>query len=252
MGVNILINLHSADAFLNSAVCADYAPMVNKGDAIGWDEWRKLPIEEQMAWKIPINTMFNITHLRRTHPVITVNEYLRLHNFSADTEWSNGAWLRSTYHQHANVFESDPQKKPSLHVIENWWFDPEGVNRVDELPEDMKIRGNWSDEGGDLSKGQKGSFDSNVTTTTTSRLLSIAMPSGQSVLSWDEARRALQYDVPEDEGESHVEEPHSDENSEAPEVKDVKTRRWNVTSDEDLENVIRMHGWEVLYTFSGA
>jgi len=45
---------------------------------------------------------------------------LRLHNLSADTEGSSGSWLRTEYHQQANIFESDPEKKPSLHVIENW------------------------------------------------------------------------------------------------------------------------------------
>ncbi len=31
-----------------STVCAGFATMVNRGDAIGWDEWRHLPIEKQM------------------------------------------------------------------------------------------------------------------------------------------------------------------------------------------------------------
>lgn len=37
-----------------SDVCAAFAPMVNRGDAIGWGEWRNLPIEKQMGWRIPI------------------------------------------------------------------------------------------------------------------------------------------------------------------------------------------------------
>lgn len=33
---------------LYRTVCASYAEMVNRGDAIGWSEWRELPIEQQM------------------------------------------------------------------------------------------------------------------------------------------------------------------------------------------------------------
>ncbi|KAF8320288.1 hypothetical protein DL93DRAFT_2073797 [Clavulina sp. PMI_390] len=35
----------------NITVCASFAEMVNRGDAIGWGEWRELPIEEQMCVK---------------------------------------------------------------------------------------------------------------------------------------------------------------------------------------------------------
>jgi hypothetical protein len=52
--------------------------MVNKGDAIGWGEWRDLPIEQQMGFRIPIAVMLDIPHLRKTHNVITIAEYLRL------------------------------------------------------------------------------------------------------------------------------------------------------------------------------
>src|SRR5882762_4686690 len=45
-----------------STVCADYTSMVNKGDAVGWDEWRDMPIEKQMGFRIPISVMVNITH----------------------------------------------------------------------------------------------------------------------------------------------------------------------------------------------
>ncbi|KAI0308457.1 hypothetical protein OF83DRAFT_1180803, partial [Amylostereum chailletii] len=52
----------------NIDVCADYAPMVNKGDAIGWEEWRTLPIEQQMGWRLPMSLMLNLTHIREKHP----------------------------------------------------------------------------------------------------------------------------------------------------------------------------------------
>ena len=100
--------------------------------------------------------MFNLTHLHRAHPVIMISEYLWLHNLSVDMEWSNGAWLHDNYHNHANVFKSDPQKKPSLQVIENSWYDPQGINRVDVLPKDMRVKGNWSEEMRDPNNGQGG------------------------------------------------------------------------------------------------
>jgi hypothetical protein len=64
---------------MRSTVCADYATMVNKGDAIGWEEWRKLPYEQQMGFRIPITLMFDLPRLRARYPIITASEYLRLH-----------------------------------------------------------------------------------------------------------------------------------------------------------------------------
>jgi hypothetical protein len=223
--------------------------MYNRGDAIGWDDWRKLSIEEQMAWRIPITTMFNVTHLRRTHPVILISDYLRLHNLSADVEYSNGAWLRDTYHEHANVFESDPQKKPSLQVIENAWYDPTGTNRVDVLPRDMRMRGNWSEELGDPIQGQRGGWG-NHTVTAASRLLLAAVPADKSVLPWEDARAALQAAVPEQKHERDVAE-NSISGGEIPPTPNTG-HRWNVSTDEELERVLRLNGWEVLYTYSGA
>lgn len=213
--------------------------MVNKNDAIGWDEWRKLPIEQQMSWKIPMTTMFNVTHLRLTHPVILMSDYLRLHNLSANTEWSNGAWLRTTYHEHANIFP--PNRKPNLHVIENEWYDPSGVVRVDFLPEDMKSRGKWSPEGGDWSRGQRGSWQVNVTTMT-NRLLRTSLPSGRSALTWDEARAILDFEMPV------WTEDHYDTD-----VTSLKVgQRWDLSTTEQMERVLQANGWEVLYTYTGA
>jgi hypothetical protein len=224
--------------------------MVNKGDAVGWEDWRKLPIDEQMGWRIPITTMFNITHLRRTHPVIMISEYLRLHNLSVDMEWSNGAWLRDTYHKHANVFESNPQKKPSLQVIENWWYDPQGINRVDVLPKDMRARGNWSEKMGDPNNGQGGNWRTNSTTTAASRLLFNAMSTHRSVLSWEEARAILQTGVNEENYGRDVAE-NSTPRAEISSTINI-AHRWNVSTDDELEKVLRLNGWEVLYTYSGA
>jgi hypothetical protein len=224
--------------------------MVNKNDVTGWDEWRKLPIAEQMAWRIPITTMFNLTHLRRTHPVILTSEYLRLHNLSTDVERSSGAWSRTIYHEHANVFESDPEKKPSLQVIENWWYDPRGINRVDILPEDMKARGNWNDSMGDPTQGQRGGWGSGSMSTTTSQLLLAALPEGKSILPWEEALNILRVAVPEDIEDHTVEGDFASEDQVS--SKRRLGRRWDVSSDEKVERVLWLNGWEVLYTYKGA
>lgn len=100
-------------------VCAAFVEMVNRGDAIGWDEWREWPIEKQMGWKIPIGMMIDMTHLRETHAVLTMSEYLKLHSLPADIEQGNGQWSDSTYRIHSRP-------------IPNAWWDPPGVVRVEQ------------------------------------------------------------------------------------------------------------------------
>jgi hypothetical protein len=99
--------------------------MVNRGDAIGWDEWRKLPIEKQMGWRIPIDLMIDLPHLQKTYNVLRMRDYLQLHNLPADKEWSNGAWHRQDYQAGT--------PKTTLHVIPNEDYDPKNVVRVDSM-----------------------------------------------------------------------------------------------------------------------
>jgi hypothetical protein len=114
--------------------------MVNKGDAMNSDEWRELPIEQQMGFRIPISVMMDLPRLRERGPVITVSDYLRLHNQDPEIESGNGHWSRESYHNQANIFESNQTKKPSLFVIENHWYDPAGTIRVDYISQEMKER----------------------------------------------------------------------------------------------------------------
>lgn len=226
--------------YLCSEVCADYAPMFNKGDAIGLDEWRDLPIDQQMTWRIPITTMINLTHLRLTHSVILLSDYLRLHNISADQEWSNGQWLRETYHTQPNIFNG---RKPTFNVVENQWFDPADVLRVDILPEGMKKRGAWTEEGGDWLRAQTGSWQNNATTITNDALYA-AVPSDRDrkILSWEEASTALEFDIPDS----------VEENFDV-DVTSLKLgQRWDLSSAEQIERVLQANGWEVLYTYTGA
>ena len=122
-------------------VCANYATMVNKGDAVGSDEWRELPIEQQMTFRIPLSVIVNMTHLRNRQPVITASEYLRLHGQDPESESSSGFWPRESYHTHPNVFEKNKRKTPSQFVIDNHWYEPANTTRVDYIPEAMKSWG---------------------------------------------------------------------------------------------------------------
>ncbi|KAF9024435.1 hypothetical protein BDZ89DRAFT_954732 [Hymenopellis radicata] len=152
-------------------VCADYATMVNRGDAVDNDEWRELPIDQQMGWKIPIELMINITHLRHAHPVLTTADYLRLHGQDPSSEASNGHWTRDLYHSRPNLITG---RFPSLKVIPNSAYDPEDVVRVDRILDDDTAERNFS------------VADPQVVQT-----LYAALPAGKSILEWQQAQSAL-------------------------------------------------------------
>jgi hypothetical protein len=207
-----------------STVCADYATMVNKGDAIGWDEWRGLSIEQQMGFRIPISLMIDLARIRERHAVITASDYLRLHGRGPEEESINGYWLRDWYHTHANMFEPDKSKLPSLFVIENHWYDPQGVNRVDYIPLAMKKRGKWIRYSNSESP-ETGGYWSPVEPTDVSTRLTSAMLEGKAIMDWNTAKYVLAS--AELGGEVNFED------------------------DEAVEGVLNAHGWEVLHTFSG-
>lgn len=195
--------------------------MVNRGDAINSDEWRQLPEEQQMGWRVPMSVMLNLTLLRRSQPVITVAEYLRLHDLSEDLELSNGQWDTQKYHQNPSVYDTQGNP-PSLHTIENWWYDPQNLNRVDRLPDEMKLRGQWDALLGDPGRDEQGSWPS-PSKTNAYQALEQALSGRQYVLDFDKARQVLQ-----------------------------SSGIGGVTSDEGLVQVLNDNGWEVLYTFDGA
>ncbi|KAG1884440.1 hypothetical protein F4604DRAFT_1574879 [Suillus subluteus] len=203
----------------DSSVCAAYATMVNRGDATGKDEWRQLPVEKQMAWRIPVSLMFDLTHLRETHAVITVSDYLRLHNISVDVETTNGRWDTDLYHRGVNIF-SDSKVEPSLYVIKNEWYDA-GVIRVDQLPQTMRERGGWN-----ITHGQVGSW-AIAEKTPLSKALHDAMTSGASVLDWDTVLVVV--------GDNN--DPIETESSS--------------TSAGGIASALEENGWEVLYTYGG-
>ena len=210
--------------FEDSEACADYAVMVNRGDAVGSDEWRELPIEKQMAFRIPISIMIDLPYLRIQHPVITVSEYLRLHGLDPEAESSRGHWQRELYHSSPNVFESNKTKTPSLFVVENHWYDPPGSTRVDFIPQAMKERGNWEHYSPSQSQETSGYWPFVVPTDVSRRL----GDGNSGVLDWDTAKRVLS------QLSSKLE----------PEV--------DLGDDEAVEDTLNVNGWEVLHTFFSA
>ncbi|KIY68498.1 hypothetical protein CYLTODRAFT_421532 [Cylindrobasidium torrendii FP15055 ss-10] len=113
-------------------VCADYAQLVNRVDAVHNDEWKDLG-DEKLGYRIPIDIMLNITHLRTRHPVITVAEFLELHNQSTDLEHTDGYWGRYDYNSRPNRFTG---KTPSYTVLEPDDYQRERKVRVDRIPQD--------------------------------------------------------------------------------------------------------------------
>ena len=198
--------------------------MVNKGDAIHSEEWRELPIEQQMGFRIPISAVVNMTNLRNRQPVITASEYLRLHGQDPESESSSGFWFREWYHTHPNVFEADKTKTPSLFIIENHWYRPTGTTRVDYIPEAMKRRGNLDRQPGPENHDGSAEYWPTVEPTELSRDLAETMLSSGSSLDWDTAKNVL---VNSSDLIGNV----------------------NLDDDEVVEEVLNVHGWEVLHTF---
>ncbi|KAH9021768.1 hypothetical protein EDB84DRAFT_1565207 [Lactarius hengduanensis] len=201
-------------------VCADYAAMVNKGDAMRSGQWDGLPIEQQMGFRIPISVMVNITHLRSRQPVITASEYLRLHGQDPESESGSGYWPRQSYHTHPNVFETNKTKTPSLFVIENHWYNPINTTRVDYIPEAMKRRGKLERHSEPYHYSGSAEFWPPQEATE----LSVFLRWRGSVMDWGTARSVL-------EEKSHL-------------VGDV-----NLHDDQAVEELLNAHGWEVLHSF---
>lgn len=204
----------------SSSVCSDHFEMVNRGDAIGSDQWRYLPPAQQMAYRIPITTMLDLTLLREVQPVILVSDYLQLHGLPLHLEQSNGTWSRDAYHSNSNVYTG---RKPSFHEIKNNWYDPSGTIRVDRLPDEIKERGKWrfrmgDDETGPIGEWTTGESESEVAES----LRSMSQSRSRLWLEWEEAVNAMTDAL---------------QNSEVAET------------DRKFEEIAHDHGWETVYTY---
>jgi hypothetical protein len=200
--------------------------MVNRGDAVDRDDWRNLPMDKQMAFRIPISTMLDLPLLRARHPVIILSEYLRLHGLDPEIEASNGQWRKESYHTQPNVFESNRTKTPSLFVVENHWYMPVpsgwGTIRVDYIPQAMKDRGDWQPYSTSGTQETAGYWPFAVPTDISTRLAKVTEMQG--VMDWDTVKLTLR------------------EASEL--VPDV-----DLEDDKALEEVLNANGWEVVHTF---
>ncbi|KAI0316209.1 hypothetical protein OF83DRAFT_1173097, partial [Amylostereum chailletii] len=205
--------------------CAEYAEMVNKGDALHSDEWRQLPHDKQMGFRVPIQLMLNLTRMRELHPVVLVSDYLRLHGLPADVEASDGRWQRETYHASPAVFPphaQDADALPTLFVVENHHYDPLGSTRVDRIPYDMKQRGGWTPDGGDPARGERGHWPEALMTATKQKLHN-ALSVNSATLGWERARYI---------------------------VREAGSTEYDLDTDEGVEMALRVNGWETLYTFN--
>jgi hypothetical protein len=208
-----------------SKVCASYSTMVNKNDAIGWQEWRNLPYEQQMGFRIPISVMIDLPRLRARHPVITASEYLRLHGQDPESESSSGYWDRDSYISHPYVFESNKTKTPTQFVIENHWYDPQGTNRVNYIPQSMKNRGKWERHPGPEIGPTAGYWPDEEPTEISIHLTSLLPEDkSKSLISWDTAKTALNESQPLGLGV-------------------------DLDNDKVVEQILNDNGWEVLHTF---
>jgi hypothetical protein len=197
--------------------------MVNKGNAIGWDQWRDLPYEQQMAFRIPISLMLDLPRLREQYPVITASEYLRLHGLDPDSESSSGFWLREWYISSPNVFESNKTKTPSQFLIENHWYDPTGTNRVDHIPQAMKTRGKWERYLEPEVVGETTGYWPPEEQTDISDLLTSVMPEDKAILGWGDVKAVL--------SESRL------------------GQEIDLDDNNVVESVLNVNDWEVLHTF---
>lgn len=193
--------------------CASQFDMVNKNDALQRNQWRNLPIESQMAWRIPISMMLDLSLLRQRQPVILVSEYLRLHGLSESVESTRGAWERWLYHSGQYVFaERDvkPDPYPSIFVIHNDWFDNKYIVRVDSMSERIRNHSDWNHKDLDDWRSRSRTLVYDILTKEANK---------KHILEWSKARKIL------------------------------RRLGLQVDTDDELRIVLEENGWEVIYTY---
>lgn len=197
--------------------------MINKNDAIHTDQWRDLPMDQQMSWYIPLEVMIDIPRLRAKHPILLMSEYLLLQGLDLEMETTSGGWDRSYYHMGL--------EQPDLFVVPNRVFDPQGVIRVDTYVPSGPIFARDTLNGTDGT----GTDGTNVTDSTNSthptviewaqivdsRLVNLTETKQKWALDWTDAKIAMG---------------------------DVMT----ITNDTIAEQALERAGWVILHTWEGA
>ncbi|VDB91195.1 unnamed protein product [Peniophora sp. CBMAI 1063] len=202
-------------------VCADFIEVVNKTEALHTDQWAAVPPEQQMAFRVPISLMLNITRMREVHPTILTSDYLRLHDLPASLEASDGNWQRVAYHQHPNMFASpEHPRNPSLFVVANRWYDADKTIRVDRLSEDMIPRGGWV-QGVGSGNGTGGHWSEQEETDISKNLRGSLNYAG--VVNWPAAvHRLKRMEV---------------------------AQRYDLDKDSEVIAALQENGWEAVHTF---
>ncbi|KAG9043074.1 hypothetical protein FS837_010058 [Tulasnella sp. UAMH 9824] len=110
--------------------CAAFAPMVNRGKAVHSNAWDNLPAYQQIAYRIPIEIMLDIPHLRKVgHPVVLTSQFLRLSGINdpdLETTASDGHFEREKY-----LGARKDGSKMTLFEVKLDDYDPKRVVRVD-------------------------------------------------------------------------------------------------------------------------
>ncbi|KZT59687.1 hypothetical protein CALCODRAFT_466636 [Calocera cornea HHB12733] len=142
-------------------VCAAYAPQVDRFKEVGWrrdlsGRWERQSEDilldpsigaglmkredgqkDHTGWRVPIEYMFDLPHLRASQPVVLVSEYLTLHGLNPSSEWKSGMWGRWAY-----------EKDNTYYMLPNQQYDPQDILRVDRLlPEVQQYIDNWTERG---------------------------------------------------------------------------------------------------------
>ncbi|KZV61940.1 hypothetical protein PENSPDRAFT_270835 [Peniophora sp. CONT] len=202
-------------------VCADFIEAVNKTEALHSDQWATQSVEQQIGFRVPISLMLNITRMREVHPTILVSDYLRLHELPLSLEATDGTWQRGDYHQHPNVFASPERPhRPSLFVVANKWYDADKTIRVDQLSDEMKVRGGWV-QGVGAGNGTGGHWPDQEETDISKNLRGSLNHAG--VVNWPAAVRRLK--------------------------KMEVAQRYDLSREEEVIAALQENGWEAVHTF---
>jgi hypothetical protein len=186
--------------------------MVNRGDALGRDDWRQMSMDRQMGWILPIEIMIDVPHLRKKHNAMLLSEYLYLQGLNITKVRSNGGWDREYYHSGID--------RPSLFVIPNSIYDPQDVVRIDTMPSPPFVSLGDPNATVEHFKANHWIAPTEFGRACNVHLLESAIQKDRPTLDWAEAVEALRWTL-------------SDYN------------------DTSVEHALRAAGWFVLYTWDG-
>lgn len=235
--------------------------MVNRGDAVHTDEWRNIPLNLQMGWKIPLEIMLDIPHLRSQDPtsstpkfrhnVLLTSEFLALQGLNVSRIKMDGSWDREYYHSGVDFenWGTHHDHPLELGVLGNDEYDPRGVVRVDTIlpiinSTHRHVPRSW---GNGLNYTSLNSTDSTISDDKEVQP-SPEEPKVPPVSFAQRCNTMLHDELNRKEDTSVL------EWSFVLWVVETAAREHNITinGDEDIEAAIQGAGWVVLHTWEGA